>query len=189
MNIQVYKKSNPVLFDRAIQDMQAMFEHNFAWLTYVFGRAHKLVKTFDGKNYEYPAVFIGNNEYHSVLPDDLKGNFLFFEVDDPQDFISLGPGIIKSSLSISFAIVIWYALNTVYNTPNLHMGEDVKNDILQALNKPGVFSNGHLRIVRVYEKPENIFRGYSLKQIDNQYLMFPYNGLRIECEFKIREVC
>lgn len=187
MNITVNKKASPVLLDRLIQDLQSTFEANFSWLNYAFGRAYRLVKEVDDKEYNYPAVYSGKAEYLSVLPDDTLGNFSFFEIDDPQEVDTTLLG--RSGLVVKGSIIFWYSLDSIYIDTTMHYGEDVKKSILSILNTPGITKSGRISIIKVYERAENIYRGYNLKQIDHQYLMFPYAGLRVECEFKINELC
>jgi hypothetical protein len=41
----------------------------------------------------------------------------------------------------------------------------------------------------VYERAENVFEGYSLDEVDNQFLMQPFAGLRITGELIVDEEC
>lgn len=190
MSTSINIKANPVLLDKPIQDLQTLFVTNLIWLNYAFGKAYRLVKTVDSKEYIYPAVYKNHGEYYSVLPDDVDGNFCFFEIDDPQEFepFSGGTGSLKV-LTIKASIIFWYRLDTIYSDDTMHYGEEVKKDILTLLAKPGLLKNGRISITNVYERAENIYRGYSIKQIDHQYLMYPYSGLRVECELKVQELC
>lgn len=187
MNICTTTKSSPVLLDRMIQALQTAFLEQFTWLSYAFGRSYRLIKTVEDREYAYPAIYMSNSEYLSVLPNDELGNFAFFEIDDPQEFDGILQG--KAGLKVKGAIIFWYSLNSIYADADVHYGEDVKNEILQFLNTKGILSSGRITLLRVYDKAENIYKGYSLKQVDNQYLMHPYAGVRIECEFKINELC
>lgn len=187
MSIQLYTKSNPVLLDRVIQDLQKAFIDNLSWLNYAFGKVAKLNQIINEREYAYPAIYLENAEYQSVLPDDKLGNFSFFEVDDPQTFVSYLPQ--KSGLRVKVAIIFWYSLATVYNDKKQLYTEEVKDNVLRLINTPGLLKSGSIMIERLFEKAENIYKGYSLKQVDSQYLMYPYAGMRIECEIKIHELC
>ena len=62
---------------------------------------------------------------------------------------------------------------------------------------------GRLTVEQIYERFENIYKGYSLERIynelayqgqdiqsiDKQYFMHPYAGLRIEFTLTTRELC
>ena len=58
--------------------------------------------------------------------------------------------------------------------------ESVKQQILSILNGQLWIKHGRIRINRIYEKAENIFKGFTLDEIDNQFLMQPYCGWRFE---------
>ena len=84
-NVQIRMKENPVLLDKVIQDIQNSLKAQLNWLDRAFGRAHKLVEHRpDGDKFIYPAAYIGNSEYASLLPNDNFGNFCWFDIYDPQ---------------------------------------------------------------------------------------------------------
>jgi hypothetical protein len=41
----------------------------------------------------------------------------------------------------------------------------------------------------VYQTAENVFDGYTLDEVDNQYLMAPFAGFRLTGEMIIDEEC
>ena len=49
--------------------------------------------------------------------------------------------------------------------------------------------NGRIEINRIYELAENIYRGFSLDEVDNQFLMAPYGGFRFEGIMEVTETC
>ena len=66
--------------------------------------------------------------------------------------------------------------------------EQVKADILGVLNGMAL-KHGGFTINRVYELAENIYRGFSLDEVDNQFLMQPYGGIRFEGEIWVTKTC
>ena len=66
--------------------------------------------------------------------------------------------------------------------------ELVKRDILRVLNSM-LLKSGTFTVNRVYEKAENIFQGFTLAEIDNQYLMHPYCGWRFVGEIRVEDIC
>ena len=46
-----------------------------------------------------------------------------------------------------------------------------------------------LTITKIYERPENIFSDFNYDYTNNQFLMSPYAGLRIDGEMKVRVPC
>lgn len=179
--------ANPELFDRVIADIQTGLADSLGWLTYSFGRAERLVKMISGKRYYTPNVYTGGNEYLPVSPDAKLGNFSFFVVDDPQN-IDWQPGI-QSDWKAPFAIIFWFDMRTITNDRNNRNTEAVKAEILHVLNGGFQLKSGRLVINRVYEKAENIYRGFTLDEIDNQFLMHPFAGFRFEGELAIEQPC
>ncbi len=196
-------KSKPVLLDKIIQDIQASLKTKLKWLDRAFGRAYKLVQhQEDGGKFIYPAAYIGNSEYVSLLPDDNYGNFCWFDIYDPQEIIN----VVQSTPQFTFsgAIVFWFNLNTIFTDSNAMYSEEVKDEIIRILTTPGLIQQtGRIEINKVYENFENIYTGYSLEKIYNNYqysgqdiqaldkmfFMHPYYGLRFEFNITTRELC
>jgi hypothetical protein len=80
-NIDVSKllKDNPVGIDKPIQKLQISLGDKIPWLDKSFGRAYRNEDMQRGKY--LPEIFIGNNEYIDVFPDDLTA-LCFFDVDE-----------------------------------------------------------------------------------------------------------
>lgn len=197
-------KQNPVLLDRVLDDMRRELLVRLPWLNYTFGRVYKLMKyTNDGK-YTEPAFYVGRGEYVSMLPNDNWGNFCWFDIYDPQSIDTTQ----RSNPKLTFrgAIVFWFDQTTVtdslgnYYDDDFLCTEEVKKQVVEALSTSGLLKqNGHVQIFDIYERLENLYKGYSLEKvyntylysgeeleyIDKQYFMYPYGGLRIELELTI----
>ena len=202
-NIIIYKKENPVLLDKVIQDIQNVLTDKLEWLNYAFGKSYKLVDHRpDGDKFIYPAAYIGNSEYISLLPNDNFGNFLWFDIYDPQEITQ----VVQSTPQFTFtgALVFWYNLDSIFTDNSVMHTEEIKDEVIRLLTTPGIISSvGRLVINDVYERFENIYKGYSLEKvynnniykgeniqsIDKQFFMYPYCGLRIEFKLTTRELC
>lgn len=193
-------KENPVLLDKILQDIQTTLMEKLSWLNYAFGRAYKIIEHRpDGGKFVYPAVYNGNGEYVSLLPNDNLGNFSWFDIYDPQ--------VIEQNIrqfTYKGAIVFWYDLSSIYPDANVLYTEETKNEIINVLTAKGFITTvGRLSISRVYENFENIYKGYALEKVynnyqysgediqelDKQFFMYPYAGLRIEFDLVTRELC
>ena len=203
-NVKVITKQNPVLLDKVIQDIQETLAEKLKWLNYAFGRAYKLVEhQNDGGKFIYPAAYIGNSEYASLLPNDNFGNFCWFDIYDPQEITN----VIQSLPQFTFsgAIVFWFDLNSIFADANAMYTEEVKDEIVRVLTGAGLIksSGGRLTLNKIYERFENIYKGYALEKIynnfsykgediqsiDKQFFMHPYAGLRFEFTITTRELC
>ncbi len=200
---QGLQKDNPLLLDKALQDMQNHLKATLPWLNTVFGRAYRLVEhKSDGEKFIYPAAYIGNSEYVALLPDDNFGNFVWFDIYDPQIVDRITPR--SPQYTFMGAAVFWYNITSIYSDNSFMYTEEVKSEILKAFTSPGIFqSPGRIEVRELYERFENIYKGYSVEKvyddfvykgkniqgIDKQYFMHPYAGLRVEFTLNIRELC
>lgn len=198
--VHIRMKDNPVLLDKILQDIQTTLMDKLTWLDYAFGRAYKIIEHRpDGGKFVYPAIYNGNSEYVSLLPNDNFGNFSWFDIYDPQ--------IIEQNIrqfTYKGALVFWYDLSSIYDDANVLHTEEIKNEVINVLTAKGFITTvGRLTISRIYENFENIYKGYALEkiynnyqysgeniqEIDKQFFMYPYAGLRIEFELVTRELC
>lgn len=178
---------NAVMLDAVIGQIQNALIYELPWLDAAFGRAQKLVKEMPtGKRITTPNVYCGGleghgrNDYMEVSPDRHIGNFSFFLIEDPET-IDWERGV-QMSFKAPFSLVFWFDLNNVFGNPYTRNTEYLKAQILETLNGRNgfVLDNGRIRIDRCYEDAKNIYRGFTLDEVDNQFLMHPYGGFRFE---------
>ena len=184
----------PVMLDRIIGEIQTGLVENIPWLDAAFGRAQRLTKMMEGKRIVTPNVFCGGwnghgeNDYIEVSPDSKIGNFSFFEIDDPQT-IDAGPW--AREIKAPFGLIVWFDLTRVYGVASNRDTERLKAQILHHLNGRDGWhlTEGRITINRIYERAENIYRGYTLSEIDNQFLMHPFAGFRFDGILEFPELC
>lgn len=179
---------NPELLDSIIANIQKGLAENIGWLDYVFGRAERLVK-FDTNNRKIytPNVYVGGNEYMEISPSSDIGNFCFFWVDDPQNVS--WEAKINVGIKTNFSLIFWFNFNRIYNSADQRNKEELKKQILDVLNGGFWLKKGRITVNRIYELSENIFRGFSLDETENQFLMQPYGGFRFEGMLEVSESC
>ena len=186
--------TDAVMLDKVIGEIQQALVENISWLDAAFGRSQRLTKRVNGGTIVTPNVYCGGwnghgeNDYIEVTPDSKIGNFAFFEVEDPET-IDAGPWARK--ITASFALVVWFDLRRVYGVEDNRNTEYLKAQILALLGgKYGwALGGGRLTVSQIYERAENIYRGYTLSEIDNQFLMHPYGGFRFEGSLEFDEYC
>lgn len=202
-SVQIRFKEDPVLLDKILQDMQKSLMNRLKWLNCAFGRAYKLVEHRpDGNKFIYPAMYNGNGEYVSLLPNDNFGNFSWFDIYDPQKITEVVQSL--PQYTFSGAIIFWYDLSSIYEDETVMHTEEIKDEIMRVLTTPGLITTtGKLVINDIYERFENIYKGYSIEKIynnytykgegiqdiDKQFFMYPYAGIRIEFTLTTRELC
>ena len=186
-----------VLVDAVIAELQQNLVANLPWLDVAFGRSQRIIhQTPSGRTLVVPNVFCGgwnghgDNDYIEVSPDARIGNFCFFEVQDPED-VEWSMNQLMD-IETPFSLIFWFDTRTALDPKNNRDLSHLKNDVLTLLNgRSGfVLHNGnHIRINRIYERAENIYRGYTLSEIDNQYLMHPYAGFRFDGVIRVLQPC
>lgn len=193
-NVKIIYKENPVILDKVIQDLQQVLKDKLLWLDKAFGRSYKLVEHRpDGDKFIYPAAYIGNSEYASLLPNDNYGNFSWFDIYDPQEVTAVTQSL--PQFTFTGAIVFWYNLDSIFADSDVMYTEEIKDEVIKVLTTPGIIKTiGRLTINKIFERYENIYKGYSLEKVYNsniykQFFMHPYSGLRVEFELTTRELC
>lgn len=179
---------NPQLIDKVFGYIQNGLTSNIGWLDVAYGRAQKIVAEINGKKLSTPNVYSGiGNDYLPVSPDSNIGNFSFFWVDDPQS-VNWMPNQ-GGTIQTSFSLIFWFDLRRVYNTDSNRNTEALKVQILQTLNGGFRIPDGKIKINRIYEQAANIYRGFTLDEIDNQFLMHPFAGFRFDGDLLINQPC
>lgn len=172
------------LFAAVIADICAGLESSLPWLDHAYGRAWRIKRRIDGRDIYLPAVYSGQEEhgnaddYMEMTPDAGLGCFSFFWLDDPQT-VEWYPGQ-PGPVSSPFSLVVWADLRSVYGTTDCRDTEGLKAELLDCLNGRIPIKSGRIRITRIYERAENVYKGFSLDEVDNQFLMHPYWGIRLE---------
>lgn len=184
--VRIYKQpERAYLFDRVIQDLQDALGE-LSWLNHIFGRSERLVKMVEGRKYYTPNVYAKNGEYISLVPDNTElGNYCFFVLDEPQ-VVSVPMGL-QNRLKAPFALVVWVDMRTVEDN-DARNTEYVKEQLLKTIRRAWI-RHGAVSVERVYQRAENVFDGYSLDEVDNQYLMQPFAGFRLVGELIVDEEC
>lgn len=178
----------PKLFDEAFlqiaNDLQAEFD---SWPLYAYGKCQKLVKQNGSRKEFFPAMFYGagQNDYLSLLPDSHIGNFSFFVLEDSQEIMEMGNPY--NSLSANFGLIFWFNLEDIYPSPanwKQYSIENVKDTLLTFLTQQR-YPNVRFEFIRIWEEADNIYKGFSHKEIEDQFLMRPYAGLRFDGKIEV----
>ncbi len=65
--------------------------------------------------------------------------------------------------------------------------EAVKSQITEVLTRKLFLKSGKFILTSIEEEARNIYDGYSIEEIDLQFLMQPYAGLRFNGELMLKE--
>ena len=177
--------TNPQLTDIVIAEVQKGLAANLDWLDHAFGRSQKLVKQIDTTKYYTPNVYAGVKNYIDVSPSNDLGNYSFFVIDDPQ-YVDWQPRV-PGDITVSYSLIVWCNIDKITGAENRNT-EFVKSEILKALNKT-FLKSGRLTVNKIFEQAENVYKGFTLDEISNQFMMHPYYAFRLVGEIKTNESC
>ena len=183
---RILKVKEPALFDKVVTSIQDTLGESLPWLDHVFGVAERLIKETNGVRRYTPNIYIGNNEYLCMLPDETLGNFSFFVLDDPAE-VAWARGE-RNRLTVPYSLVVWLDMRTVGDGKTRNR-ERVKDDILKVMNGGLRLRNGHAVVTAVYERAENVYDGFNIDEVDNQFMMAPYAAFRFEGTMMVDEDC
>jgi len=172
--------------DLVLNELSASLKSKLKWLDSAFTLSKTLELEKSGRKYKYPAAYIGNGEFVSLLPDSSLGNYLFIEKIDPETVVEKG---LHKSITTNIQLIFWFNLSTIFVETEYNLLENVKHEIYKHLSSPWILSSSILKTLKIYTENENIFEKYSLQQVDNQFLMWPYAGIKFECSIKYSVIC
>lgn len=172
----VPKPENPAFMDVVVVQIQDILKANIPWLDHSFGRSQKLIDKDTKK--VYPAVHIGYEKYINVFPDQELGNFSFLIFEDPQTIDSTLKPYIK--VSQKFSIVFWFDLSKIFVNQKDRSLEAIKLQILTVLNAKMLLNKGSIKMSEIKKDAKNIYKEYSVNELDSQFLMHPFAGLRFD---------
>lgn len=163
--------------DLAFLELQVILKGGLPWLKTAYGKAETKVFNDEKQKEVAPAIYSGGNDYQKLFPDEHLGNFSFFNTVDGRETAFERQG---SEGKADFSLIIWFDFKTVY--PNTHEQRNVRHVIKQVtdLLRKSALVNSSIRIGKVFEEGKNIYKEYSDKEIETQFLMRPYGGFRLE---------
>lgn len=174
-----------ISLDKVIQSLQ--FElGQLPWLDYSFGRAYEF-KEVDakGKLLRLPKCYTRDGEYINVLPNDFGRAQCFIALKGAEDWKEFFK-YTGSTKEATLSIIVWGSLKRIDNTKKYFYTEILKKDV-EKIVKLNEFV---LEIVSVIdERAEDVFKGYDLRDENSQYLMWPYNGFRMDITVNYYEEC
>lgn len=181
----------PVL-DNILKEISSQLESKLPWLDVSFGKAERISKKIGSNLCHIPAIYRGRegfikNEYLSLFPDSKIGNFSFFWFPDPQRINWEDRS--QSIINAPFSLIFWFDLRKVFETEINRNKEGLKAQILNVLSRELFLSEGHIQIDKSYELAENIYRDFTISEVDNQFLMHPYAGFRFDGTLTYTQPC
>lgn len=177
------------LFDKVIGELQQALKNGLPWLDNSYGRAERLIKVIDGKRYYTPNIYLGKDQYDVILPDDRHGCYSFFVMHEPQELLNSMQTEVR--IRSPFSLIVWVDLRRVekkMRMPDERNTEYIKEQVLSVIETADR-RKGHISISKIYQRAENVFDGFTLDEVQNQFLMSPYAGFRFQGEMIVTNDC
>ena len=190
MNNQRLQNQTPYLHDKVINEVREALATNLPWLDVTYGRCERLVKKEnDGKRYYVPAIYKQCENYESLLPDDKRGCYSFFVMREPQTVSQQVQNEVR--IKSPFSLIVWVDMRRVerkMNMPDNRNTEYIKEQVLSVLNT-ALTRKGSITVESIYERAENVFQGFTLDEVQNQFLMSPFAGFRFDGTMIVTNDC
>ncbi len=160
-----------VILDKILEDFGQKLNDKLSWLNEVYGIAVQ-------SEAKAPRMHTGNGEYVTILPDDKKGNYAFFDIV-PEYLFDHFTKHTSTVIRVRFGLVIWCDLRTVYADPQDRTNSQLKTDVLKVMERISL-KYGEYVLTFMSDEAFRIFARYAKSDFQDKYLMFPYAGLRID---------
>lgn len=181
--------TTPYLFDKVIRELQQALKEGLPWLENSFGRVERRVTEVNERRLYVPAIYEQDGMYGIMLPDDRLGCYSFFVMHDPQEVLNRMQTEVR--IKSPFSLIVWVDMRRVekkMRMPDERNTEYIKEQVLSVLETASK-RKGHISINRIYERAENVFDGFSLDEVKNQFLMSPFAGFRFYGEMIVTNDC
>ena len=181
--------TTPYLFDKVIRELQQALKKGLPWLENSFGRVERRVTEVNERRLYVPAIYQEDGQYGVMLPDDRLGCYSFFVMHDPQEVMNRMQTEVR--IRSPFSLIVWVDMRRVekeMHMPDERNTEYVKEQVLSVIATASKHK-GHISINRIYERAENVFDGFSLDEVKNQFLMSPFAGFRFYGEMIVTNDC
>lgn len=173
------------LADKVIEEIKAKIK-SLEYFDECYGKVQILTEKKDGKEFVFPAVYTDNKTYLPLYFDNTLGNYAFVIVKEPYKYLDYSRNKVNK-LKADFSLICWY--NSLEATgEDVRNTDEVKNMVAYTLNHAS-FRNGSVTISEITEDRKKVFEEFTSKEIEEQYLMFPYVALRFNGSLYFTETC
>jgi hypothetical protein len=176
--VRVPAPSNPTGLELVVKEIQETFARECEWLDLAAGIAAPIpIKAESGRSQRTPMIYTGGEDYVSAMPDDGIGNFIWFDVESQKYNRATRQHEVK------LAIILWCKLEDVYPDEEGATAHGLARDMSAVLAKAK--RTRSVSRFRAYEtEAQKVYKGYWTREVEEQYFMRPYAGLRLELDLR-----
>ena len=186
---------DPRRIDVAVNYLQPLLQA-LPWNNLAYSRAIKFSRNQDGKEYIYPALFVGQGvDYLDAMQLDSVEAYTFFYADDAESSTDFSTGICTNQWEQLLKLYVWMDMEKVNINNGFDVAPQVKDSILSiftGFKSPFRSSTQwiqNMNVVSIYEDPFKVFEGFSTQQTNQQFLYYPYRALRFDIDITFLDGC
>lgn len=181
--------ADPQLIDKALLEVQTALTTKLVWLDGAYGKVQRLTEVREKRRINFPAIYTGSKKgigYESAMPSNHLGNFSFFSIKDGEKLDTASRT--NTKINAEFGLIFWFRYDKIYPADHKERTiENVKKEVLDFF-KTTAFISSSIVIEQFFELPENIYKGFTDREVENDYLMRPYGGLRLNGKIRINQI-
>lgn len=171
------------MISATVAEINKHLKKQLPWLDEAFGQS--LEVNLPAKR-PMPCIYLSSNEYKSVLPDNIFGNYCFWEVADTQTIEYIAP---DNRLRYEASILFWINLESIFGKHySITHIDELKDDIIATLGYKH-YKLSQVTLKRVSTGFRNLFSKYMLSDEHTQFLMLPYQGFKFDITILERKIC
>ena len=160
-----------------------------SWLDTIYGRAYDIKSD---KNKVTPLFYLNKEEYINVLPNDTVLSQCFFRAKGSEvinfDTNKESRRKERTKFERNLSLIFWFNLEKLEYSGNVDYiyTENLKVEVIKVLKKCMDVS----KITAYYdEDSKKVFEGYDLEDVTRKFLMYPFDGFRIDFTVNYFEEC
>jgi hypothetical protein len=174
--------------DSKIQSLASHMTGGISWLSTSFALTDRTVEFRDGKEFVYPAIYqdTNNKDPHSCMPNDIPDAFSFWVKEDMK-ISDNNPA--RSYYKI--ACIFFMDLRQIAPTDNFKTTKTkVRMDVMEFFRTHRYSGFGVLTPTKIIDDDiTQVYKGFSVNQLDNIYKQLPKYALRFEFDFAFINDC
>jgi hypothetical protein len=173
--------------DKKIHDI-ASHMIDIPWLSYSFALANRDVSFVDGKEYVIPTCYQDLNvkDPLSMMPSDLYQAFSFWTKEPEAKFDEN-----STRMLYQISCIVFCDLRNIAPTNNFKLTKSkIREDLLRFFRTHENGGFGQLNITSIIDDDiTQIYKGFTLSQIDNKFRMLPKYAIRLNFDFSFLHEC
>ena len=190
LNVSPATLDNPTFIDESLLEFQFVLQDKLSWLNTAYGKSEKRKDNSTGTLSIFPAIYSDGRtkkEYIKLFPDSHLGNFSFFTIS--EGYVADIRRSRQGKVQFDFGLIFWFDFRTIY--PNNWQNKSTQNvmELVLDVLKTTRFRRSSVELSEIFEEPDNIYAGFTHRDIDQKTHYRPFGGFRINGSVTFRTRC